>query len=168
MQPESRSPSRHRATKINEIAITIRPSTNDGICKHDRIRLAPGDLFAESRPEPRLIGSAGKGRLAAKLEMSFHEPFARTLLLSITANEFGMQQIHGSDIQGGWHANTACVLDETINKIQADPTVIQTAIDVSLRDIQQLFCPDDLCKSDQNVHRERRRRPMLPRCQFFI
>src|SRR5579884_736028 len=120
METESRSTSGDGAAHVDKIAIAIGTGANDRIGKNNRIGFTPGDLIAETRPEPRLIWSACERGFATQMKVSFHQPLCSGLLRSFRTDQFGMDQVHGTDIQRRGDAHTTAIPDQPLDKIQID------------------------------------------------
>ena len=130
VQAVTGEPSGDGAAKIDEVAIAVRPRADHRIGEHDGVRFRPGDLGAESRPEFCLVGRTGEGGNAAELLMRPHEAAAGGAYLRAAAEELGMHQVHGPDIERRRHAHAAAEPHQMLHEIEADLTVIEATVDM--------------------------------------
>jgi CheY-like chemotaxis protein len=68
-----------------------------------------------------------------------------------------VQQVNRSDIQRGWHRHTCAAIDEALRKLQSRIAMIETAINMSRLNIQQVCRAIYTSHRDQDAHRHLRR-----------
>ena len=103
-----------------------------------------------------LIGGAGEGRRAAKLDMRGHELCAVLGVLLRAAKEFGMDQVEGADIEGRRHADLAAERAHSQDEIEARTAEIETAVDMRRLDIDEAGRANRLGEARKQPHRESR------------
>ena len=158
--PRRRAPG-NRAAEIDEVAISVRPCADHRVRKHDGVRFAPGNLLAERRAEAGLVGSAGERRLAPQLLVCLHQPGSRHALRRRHAHQLRMDQIDGTDVERRRDANAATAADQPVHEVEAHLAVVQAAIDVRARDVEQRPGAYRSRERGEHLHREGGGRPLL-------
>src|SRR5271168_4056261 len=87
------------AAQVDEITIALRARADHRIGEDDRVRFAPGDLRAKARAMRGLVGRAGEGWQAAEPEMGLHQALAVGAEVGGAAEQFGMDEIDGTDVE---------------------------------------------------------------------
>jgi hypothetical protein len=84
----------------------------------------------------------------------FHQPARRPLIALRHPHQFGMDQVDRAHVQGCRHADAAVAGNETFDEIEAHLTVVQAAVNVRPRDVEQRVRPHGPRESHEDLHRE--------------
>ena len=76
----------------------------------------------------------------------------------VAAEQLGVDQVHRADIERRRHRDPAAAGDEPLDEIEADLAVIQAAVDMGARAIDEVRRIEGLGKAAKQAHGERRRR----------
>ncbi len=154
MQARIGNPARHRGGEVDEVAVTGGSRPDDGIGEDDGVRLRPGDLFAEHRPEQRLIGRAGEARRAAERLVQLHEAAPVGAGLRRPAEKLGMDEVDRAHVQRRRNAHAPAEADKVLDEIEADLAVVQAAVHMRATDVDEAVRAERLAGADEEAHGE--------------
>ena len=154
VQAPRRCTSGYRAAQIDEVAVAVGAGADDGVREHDRVRLSPGDLFAERGAEARLIRRAGERGLAAEFLVRLHQSLRSRALAGLELDQFRVNEIDRADVETRRHSYATAARDEPLDEIEAHLPVIEAAVDVGARDVEKRRCAYSLGEADEHLHRK--------------
>ncbi len=107
-----------------------------------------------------LIGRAGPGLAASEIDIGAHHAARHFGLMGRKSDAAGMEEVERADIEGRGNADPAAVCDEALGEGRAAIAVIETAIDVSRRDVGQIGRAEHARRAEHDPHGHRGRSPV--------
>ena len=122
-----------RRADVEEIAIPVRPRSEDRVREHHGIRLGPRDVRPEAGALGQLIGRAGPGLRHPESSVESHQLGAVPRLLGRARGQLRMPQVHRPHVRRGRHAALSACVDEALDEVDPAAPVEQAGVDVDAR-----------------------------------
>ncbi len=84
--------------------------------------------------------------------MSEHQSCSVTPQRVAAVEKLGMDEVHRTDVEGCWHPDLAAESYEALNKIKADLSMVQAAVDMRAGARQKLRGANSFRKTKQQPH----------------
>ncbi len=144
------------AGDVEKIAVAVGARAEHRVAEDDRVGLAPGDIAAQRRPVPGLVGRAGPALLAAELAIRLHHAPRHAARRLFQPDPRAPHQVERADIERRAHRDRRAPRDQPLGEQRAGIAMVERAVDMRRGDRDQPRRAEQARAVGDDAHRHRR------------